>query len=78
MRNPLDDTPADAAGVLLSELSPEYLKRLAKATEPVVAEPSPTPPKWEIEVFRGGKMEKRTLGVPVASEEGGAERTADN
>jgi pilus assembly protein CpaB len=69
MRSPLDESPADAAGVLLSELSPEYLKRLGKATEPTAAEPVPAPPKWEIEVFRGGKLSKRTLdlsGVPEA------------
>jgi len=78
MRNPLDDTPADAAGVLLSELSPEYLKRIAKTTETVAAEPSPKPPKWEIEIFRGAKVERRTLGVPTATEETPTEKTADN
>jgi Flp pilus assembly protein CpaB len=66
MRNPLDDTPADAAGVLLSELSPAFLKRLAKTAEPEIAEPTPTASKWEVEIFRGCKLEKRTLGVSEA------------
>jgi pilus assembly protein CpaB len=65
MRNPLDDAPTDGGGVLLSDLSPEFLKRLAKP--PSTTQPAEPIAHWDIEIIRGGKMEKRTIGLAQAS-----------
>ncbi len=81
LRNPLDSTPVDPDGVLLSELSPAYIGRLARlanvAISPQGSVPAPAveahqsvapvyrgPSIWEVDIFRGGSRETRTVPLP--------------
>jgi pilus assembly protein CpaB len=73
LRNPLDGAPVASPAVLLTELAPEFFGRStrAPATTPAPAD-GETPragtpiPRWEIEIIRGGTVEKRTVEPPAA------------